>query len=53
MLGRRAVLSVGFVEPLSAPRPFDFEIVTLLNISFGGPARPARSPITPPPLFGN
>jgi hypothetical protein len=43
---RRAVFSFGFVEPVSGPRPFDFELVALLNITFGAPRAPA-TPFVP------
>jgi hypothetical protein len=37
---RRALLTFGWVTPVTGPRPFDFEAVALLNIFFGGgPAR--------------
>jgi hypothetical protein len=31
-----AVATVGFVTPVTGPRPFDFEVVALLNFYFGG-----------------
>jgi hypothetical protein len=36
---RRSVLTFGFVNPVTGPRPFDFEAVILLNIRYGKTAR--------------
>jgi hypothetical protein len=47
VLGGRAVLSAGIVDPLTGPRPFDLETVVLLNIYFGK----TRTPPTPPPAL--
>jgi hypothetical protein len=38
-LFRRAVLSVGVVEPATGPRPFSYELLVLFNYYFG----PTRS----------
>jgi hypothetical protein len=46
-LGRRAILSAGVVNPVTGPRPYDLEVVALLNIFYG--RRP--TPPTPPPVF--
>jgi hypothetical protein len=35
ILGRRAVFTAGFVDPVTGPRPFDFEWTALLNVFFG------------------
>jgi hypothetical protein len=43
---RRAVLTFGFVTPVTGPRPFDFETVLLLNLRFGG-ATVVRPSIVP------
>lgn len=49
LFGRRTALSVGFITPVTGPRPFDYEVLALLNIYFG---RTARNPAVPqPPLF--
>ena len=36
---RTAVLTLGFVTPVTGPRPFDYEATALLNIRFGGRRR--------------
>jgi hypothetical protein len=41
-------LSAGIVNPVTGPRPYDLEVVLLLNVLFGQ-RRP--SPPTPPPLL--
>ncbi len=41
-------LSAGIVNPVTGPRPYDFEVVLLLNVLFG---RRRPSPPTPPPLL--
>lgn len=49
--GRRTVLLLGAVTPVSGPRPFAVEATALLNFYFGGRAIP---PITPAyPMAGN
>ena len=35
-LKRSAVATFGFVTPVSSPKPFDFEVLFLLNLKFGG-----------------
>jgi hypothetical protein len=35
VLGRRAVLTTGFVTPVTGPKPFDFEWTALVNVFFG------------------
>jgi hypothetical protein len=51
VLRRRGVLSVGMVQSVTGPRPFDFEAIVLLNIYFG--RRPLRTPpMVAPPSFG-
>ena len=45
---RRSVLSVGYVTPVTGPKPFNAEFVLQLNVRFGGPRRlpvPAVPPI--------
>jgi hypothetical protein len=46
VLGRRAVLSAGIVNPVTGPRPYELEALVLLNVFFG---KGARTPPTPPP----
>ncbi|MGO9600445.1 MAG: hypothetical protein ACLP7Q_20860 [Isosphaeraceae bacterium] len=46
-LGRRAILSAGVVDPVTGPRPYDLEVVALLNIFYGR----RLTPPTPPPAF--
>ena len=46
---RRTILSVAYVTPVTGPKPFNAELVLLLNIRFGG-SRRNLSPINPPPL---
>ncbi len=51
MFNRRSVLSIGFVNPVTGPRPFNFEWLVQFNWFFG---RTARSPIvTTPPVVGS
>jgi hypothetical protein len=46
----RALLTTGFVTPVTGPRPFDWEYVLQFNYYFGG--RRANQPLqTAPPLF--
>jgi hypothetical protein len=47
VFGRRAILTAAFIDPVTGPKPFDFEVVGLLNIFFGR-TRNAVPPITPP-----
>jgi len=44
---RRAILSAAYVTPVTGPKPFNAELVLLLNIRFGG-SRRNLSPVTPP-----
>ena len=45
---RSAVLTWGFVTPVTNPKPFDFETLLLLNIRFGG----RRTPLPIIPIIG-
>jgi hypothetical protein len=47
---RRSILSVGIVNPVTGPRPFDLEVVVMLNVLFGR-SRALRTTI-PPPAIG-
>jgi hypothetical protein len=47
VLGRRTIFSAGVVDPVTGPRPYELEVVALLNIFYG--RRP--TPPTPPPAF--
>jgi len=38
-----AVLTLGFVTPVTGPKPFDYEAVVLFNLRFGGSRRPAAA----------
>ena len=42
---RNTLLTLGFVNPVTGPRPFDYEAVALLNIRFGRSARRANPPV--------
>jgi hypothetical protein len=46
----RSILSVGIVNPVTGPRPFELEAVVLLNVLFGKSAR--MRPPAPPPVIG-
>ena len=48
-LRRRAVLSAAYVTPVTGPKPFNAELVLMLNIRFGGTGRD-RNPLIPPPV---
>lgn len=50
-LSQRALVSLAMVTPITGPRPFDFEVVALLNVYFGG-SRGVRS-LAGPPVVGN
>jgi hypothetical protein len=50
LMFRGSVLTVGIVDPVTGPRPFDLEVVVLLNV-FYGKTRRARVP-APPPVIG-
>ena len=41
---RTAVLTFGFVTPVTGPKPFDFEALLLFNLRFGGSRRARRRP---------
>jgi hypothetical protein len=45
-----AVLSAGFVTPVTSPKPFDTEAVLMLNVYFGR-TRATSVQITPPPAL--
>jgi hypothetical protein len=47
VFGRKAILSVGLVEPVTGPRPFDLEFSALLNVFFGR-TRNGQTPASPP-----
>ncbi len=42
---RNTLLTLGFVNPVTGPRPFDYEAVALLNVRFGRSARRAIPPV--------
>ena len=42
LFGRRSLFTTGIVTPVTGPKPFDFEVVALFSIYFGG-----RRPATP------
>jgi hypothetical protein len=44
-LRRRAVLSAAYVTPVTGPKPFNAELVLLLNIRFGGSVRRLPPPV--------
>jgi hypothetical protein len=46
---RRSILSVGYVTPVTGPKPFNAEFVLQLNVRFGGTRR-VPVPTVPPPL---
>jgi hypothetical protein len=51
LFGRRSVLSAGLVTPVTGPKPYDLEVLVLLNVYFGKTR--ASRPIAPtPPLLG-
>ncbi|MBV8610306.1 MAG: hypothetical protein JO034_22955 [Singulisphaera sp.] len=43
---RNTLLTFGFVNPVTGPRPFDYEVLILLNFRFGRSARRAIPPVT-------
>lgn len=47
---RNAVLTFGWVNPVTTPKPFDYEALLLFNLRFGG--RRTRVPATTPMLGG-
>jgi hypothetical protein len=48
LIGQSSVFTFGVVTPVTGPRPFDYEIVGLLNFRFGRTRRP-RAPV---PMLG-
>jgi len=46
---RRSVLTFGMVTPVTGPRPFDYEVLALLNVFFG---RTRRAMQGNPPVIG-
>jgi hypothetical protein len=42
---RNTLLTLGFVNPVTGPKPFDFEALALLNYRFGRSARRATPPV--------
>jgi hypothetical protein len=48
-LFQNALFTFGFVTPVTGPQPFDYEVMALLNIRFGGQA---RGPQQVPPVVG-
>jgi hypothetical protein len=50
VLGQRTVLSAGFVQSVTGPRPFNHEVILLLNFFYG--RRSVRPPQVAPPAFG-
>jgi hypothetical protein len=52
---RRSVLTLGMVEAVTGPRPFDLEVVALLNFRFGGGGAQGAMPGSPslnvPPVY--
>ncbi len=49
LFGRRSLLSCAIVTPVTGPNAFDFEVIALLNIYFGGAS---RSPRVATPILG-
>jgi len=47
-LGPRSLLTLGFVTPVTTPKPFDYETTLLFNMYFGG----RRRAIPTPPVIG-
>jgi hypothetical protein len=48
MIGRDAVFTFGWVTPVTGPRPFDYEVLALINWRFGR----SRGPRAPLPMAG-
>jgi hypothetical protein len=48
-LSRGALLTFGFVTPVTSPKPFDYEATLLLNLRFGGSRAGRRAA---PPVIG-
>jgi hypothetical protein len=52
LLRRTALLTVGFVNPVTGPRPFSYEWQLLLNVYFGRTRNRAMQVVPTPPLGG-
>jgi hypothetical protein len=52
IFGRQGVFTVGFVDPVTGPKPFDFEVMALLNIFFGRTRNATPQLLTPPVAGG-
>ena len=50
LLGRRTLLSTAIVTPATGPRPYNMEVMAILNFYFGGSRRPES---LNPPVLGN
>jgi hypothetical protein len=48
VIGQNSVFTFGVVTPVTGPRPFDYEIIALINFRFGR----TRSPRAPLPVIG-
>ena len=48
MIGENSVFTFGVVTPVTGPRPFDYELVALINFRFGR----SRGPRAPLPMAG-
>jgi hypothetical protein len=46
-LRRRAVITAAYVTPVTGPKPFNAELVLLLNIRFGASGRTSSLPLIP------
>ena len=40
---RRSILTFGMVTPVTGPRPFDYEVLALLNVFYGRTAEPCKA----------
>jgi hypothetical protein len=47
VFGRNAILTFGIIDPVTGPKPFDFEVTALLNIFFGRTRALQPSPALP------
>jgi hypothetical protein len=50
LVGQRSILTFALVEPVTGPRPFNFEWTVALNVFFGKGKTSYR--LTPPPVVG-
>jgi hypothetical protein len=50
LFGRRSLLTLGLITPVTGPRPFNLEAAAYMTYFFGGPRRSPRN--TSPPLIG-